>query len=166
MYLDEKENKKGDNFADKICSAFKGLKIFLPVINADVLQRMKEHDSSAVDHVLAEWMIALSTGCRVLPILLGPQDTNSWKTLNLLELKKDLPDVYPEKTVMFVKEELEKVEMKDVSQRISETEEWTVKNVVERFFRNLYLDWETKASLLECRGRILEILEEHRQPNT
>ena len=81
--------------------------------------------------------------------------------LNLYGLKKDLPSVYPEKTLMFVKEQLEKVDMKDISQRISKTEEWTVKNVVERF-HNLCLDWESNASLLECRRRILEIIEEPR----
>ena len=67
---------------------------------------------------------------------------------------------------MFVKEQLEKVEMKDISQRISKTEEWTVKNVVEKFFHNLYLDWGTKASLLECRRHILEILKQLRSSHS
>ena len=163
VYLDERENKIGDNFAVKFCSAFKGLKIFLPLVSEESLQRMKNHNPSIVDYVLAEWMIALSTGCRILPILLGPQkDEKSWEKLDLSALKEVLPDIYPEKTAKFVKEHLLKVGMMDNAQQISETAEWTVKNLVERFFRNLYLNWKTKASLLECRSRILEILKELR----
>ena len=57
---------------------------------------MKKHDPKAVDYVLAEWVVALSTG---------------WKMLNLYGLKKGLPSVYPEKTLMFVKEQLGMVQM-------------------------------------------------------
>ena len=63
---------------------------------------MKKHDPKAVDYVLAEWVVALSTGCR---------EATGWKMLNLYGLKKDLPSVYPEKTAMFVKEQLGMVQM-------------------------------------------------------
>ena len=162
VYLDEKENDIGDNFAYKFCSAFKGLGVFLPLISGDALNRMKNHDPSIIDYVLAEWIIALSTGCRVLPILVGYWDANCWKELNLKEHRKDLPSVYPEKTVKFVKEQLKKVEMMGNVQEISETSEWTVKSIVERFFLNLYLNWETNSSFFICRSRILAILNESR----
>ena len=169
VYLDEKKNREGDNFAFKFCSAFKGLKIFLPLVNDEALQRMEKHDPSTVDYVLAEWLIALSTGCRILPILLGPKDENDdnrWKKLDLKELKKNLPDMYPNETVSFVKEQLEKVGMMECVQTISKISKWTVKNVVERFFHNLCLDWESNASLIKSRERILDILMEVRSSQT
>ena len=112
VYLDEKENKIGDNFAHKFCSAFKGLKIFLPLVDNEALHRMRNHDPSTIDYVLAEWIIALSKQCKVLPILLE-------KNLNLAGLFDDLPEIYPKKTVGFVIEQLEIVGMEDCARRIS-----------------------------------------------
>ena len=81
-------------------------------------------------------------------------------------MTKNLPDIYPNETVSFVKEQLEKVGMMECVQTISKTSKWTVKNVVERFFRNLCLDWESNASLLKGRKRILDILAEVRSSQT
>ena len=160
VYLDEKENKFGDNFLRKICSALQGTKIFIALITEDSLLRMKTHNPSEVDNVLYEWVLALSTNRRILPILLGKKvsnDENNWDELDIKGLMKDLPDIKPEKTVKLVNEHLN---LGNAGQTISEISEWTVKEVVERFFVNIYEHWMTNGSLLVCRERILKILNE------
>ena len=90
MYYDEEETKTGHDFADKYCSGFKGLQIFLPLVNDAVLDRMKKHDASKIDHVLAEWIIALSKKRRILPVLLGEEIISGYN-----KIKDDLPNDHP-----------------------------------------------------------------------
>ena len=160
MYLDVKEINEGDNFAFKVYSAFKGLKIFLPLVTEDNLLRMKYHDPSIVDYILAEWILALATGCRIIPVLLN----NSRGRQDLGDLWKDLPDIYPQKTINFVKEQFATLKIpEDVLQKIiSGTSEWTVKYAVERVFRNPYINWENRENIQQCRSHILSVLTEKR----
>ena len=40
---------------------------------------------------------------------------------------------------------------------------WTVKRVVERIFKSLYMQWSNKTCVHDCKPRILEILKERRE---
>ena len=148
VYYDDVESKIGDDFADNFCSAFKELGVFLPLINDPVLQRLKEHDPKRTDYVLAEWIIALPTGCKILPIKLI-------KEKEIDEHLKELPEIVPEETANFVGEKLAKVKIPQPPI----PRERTVKKIAKEFFRNKGIDWESNVCLLGCRDRIREILQ-------
>ena len=160
VYLDEKENNYGDNFAKKICSAFRGLKVFLPLICENVLLRMKTHDPSKPDYVLAEWIIVLATKPKILPILVGKaaDDGSHWEPLNIEELKKEQPDIYPKETISFVKRWIGEVGLSNL-EPFDDSKMWTVKRIVESIFENLYLEWSNRACIRISRERVLKVVE-------
>ena len=85
-------------------------------------------------------------------------DGSHWKPLNIEELKKEQPDIYPKETISFVKRWIGEVGLSNL-EPFDDSKMWTVKRIVESIFENLYLEWSNRACIRISRERVLKVVE-------
>jgi len=87
VFLDNQRLEKGREFRDDFSKALTHSAVVVPFLSTKSMERMLKHDAESVDNVLVEWILALvcynnkelqaMTHIRILPILLGPPDSNN-----------------------------------------------------------------------------------------
>ena len=117
-FLDVQRLQDGRRFDSDFVIALTKSIVFVPIISAAALQRMRDHDDSKVDNVLIEWILALDCYVRqeeaqnnsssaeirlrrILPIMIGSISTTSNKIRNLFEegILDELPQIVPKATI-------------------------------------------------------------------
>lgn len=135
-FLDNHRLRMGEQIQGDLVKAVRNSRIFMPVVSADALARMKQHDPSIVDNVLLEWIIALNCHkhpvCRlskVFPVLFGSRKDGAVGSLFTEKAIDELPDYSPDATIdlarallreqgVSVKEDLICLSVKDVLNRM------------------------------------------------
>ena len=145
-YLDHERNKPVPGFFDKSTTAALRSKVFVPLITGDMLARMKRHDSSVPDYVLAEWILALelqSKDCiKIIPSFVGEYESDHIKSKELNFDSKAFPDVAPYATIRLILDEVEKVKLgsKLIKDRLFNSDSlrrWSVREVVDTMQKNI-----------------------------
>jgi hypothetical protein len=107
----------------------------MPIVSSEALRRMSDHDDTAVDNVLVEWILAIECfkskkSCveRIFPILSGSFDVSTNISNDLLKegVINRLPELKPRATLELVTNLLKENNV-DIS---AQFENYTVKNIV------------------------------------
>mmetsp|Transcript_4296 Transcript_4296/g.6435 ORF Transcript_4296/g.6435 Transcript_4296/m.6435 type:complete len:392 (-) Transcript_4296:1028-2203(-) len=115
VFLDNQRLEKGREFRDDFSKALTHSAVVVPFLSTKSMERMLKHDAESVDNVLVEWILALvcynnkelqaMTHIRILPILLGPPDSNNERRRSFnFEDIESVPDIRPLATIVIVKD--------------------------------------------------------------
>ena len=80
VFNDKKRLKKGRKFTNDFAHALCNSTVFMPIVSVDALTKLCKHNSSEIDNVLLEWIIALECASsdysplsKIFPIFIGPR---------------------------------------------------------------------------------------------
>jgi glutaredoxin-related protein len=108
VFLDLFSIQKGENFRSKFAKSLINSAVVVPILSAEALKGMIDHDSNAIDNVLLEWIIAIecysnkkSSVKSIFPIASGSFDpkTNSFGDLFKEEILNKLSQSIPKSTL-------------------------------------------------------------------
>jgi GTPase SAR1 family protein len=149
IFVDHKRLKKGENFQQQFAEALINSTMIVPIISAEALARMKNHNPHTEDNVMIEWMLVSeclkskqSRAEKALPVFYGTVDIGG-KIGKIFDHINELPkDVIPTASIAVVKSCLTKMGM-TASDSI---DSWSVFTVVNSMMKNLGIDLSEKKS--------------------
>ncbi|KAJ1434190.1 hypothetical protein B484DRAFT_394161, partial [Ochromonadaceae sp. CCMP2298] len=164
VFLDKKRLQGGRQFQSDFASALAASLVLVPLLSADAMQRMLDHDPTREDNVLVEWTLALecyacpqSRVACVYPIAFGTRAAHSPMGGNLFAegLIDQLPDTVPAASNALVRQLMQQAGL----ECSAELEGRTVRELVTQLSKFLLFPaWTVKKVVVEASKGVIGLL--------
>mmetsp|Transcript_25647 Transcript_25647/g.57638 ORF Transcript_25647/g.57638 Transcript_25647/m.57638 type:complete len:357 (+) Transcript_25647:558-1628(+) len=164
VFFDKKRLQGGRQFQSDFASALQNSLIVAPLLSADAMQRMLDHDPTREDNVLVEWLLALecyacpqSRVACVFPIAFGTRAAHSPMGGNLFAegLIDQLPDCVPTASAALVRQLMQQAGL----ECSAELEGRTVRGVATQLSKFLLFPaWTVKKVVVEASKGVIGLL--------
>ncbi|KAJ1430248.1 hypothetical protein B484DRAFT_395990, partial [Ochromonadaceae sp. CCMP2298] len=164
VFLDKKRLQGGRQFQSDFASALQNSLVVAPLLSADAMQRMLDHDPTREDNVVVEWLLALecyacpqSRVACVFPIAFGTRAAHSPMGGNLFAegLIDKLPDTVPTASAALVRQLMQQAGL----ECSAELEGRTVRGVATQLSKFLLFPaWTAKKVVVEASKGVIGLL--------
>mmetsp|Transcript_28352 Transcript_28352/g.61123 ORF Transcript_28352/g.61123 Transcript_28352/m.61123 type:complete len:347 (+) Transcript_28352:433-1473(+) len=162
VFFDKKRLQGGRQFQSDFASALQNSLIVAPLLSADAMQRMLDHDPTREDNVLVEWLLALecyacpqSRVACVFPIAFGTRSDNQVGNLFAEGLIDQLPDCVPTASAALVRQLMQQAGL----ECSAELEGRTVRGVATQLSKFLLFPaWTVKKVVVEASKGVIGLL--------
>mmetsp|Transcript_27113 Transcript_27113/g.59967 ORF Transcript_27113/g.59967 Transcript_27113/m.59967 type:complete len:327 (+) Transcript_27113:122-1102(+) len=162
VFLDKKRLQGGRRFQLDFASALQNSLVVAPLLSADAMQRMLDHDPTREDNVLVEWLLALecyacpqSRVACVFPIAFGTRSDNQVGNLFAEGLIDQLPDCVPTASAALVRQLMQQAGL----ECSAELEGRTVRGVATQLSKFLLFPaWTVKKVVVEASKGVIGLL--------